>query len=86
MAWNWEQPDWPEFTYHKATLEPLSPISRVFSEATSLRFRRAWIQTRKFGQLDCYLDSALVIVAAAADAVINSLSGRLGNGSKPKSR
>jgi hypothetical protein len=23
MTWNWEQPDWPEFTYDRAALEPL---------------------------------------------------------------
>src|SRR3977135_3543643 len=23
MAWNWQQPDWPEFTYEAAALEPL---------------------------------------------------------------
>jgi Fic family protein len=23
MAWNWQQPGWPEFTYHAAALEPL---------------------------------------------------------------
>jgi Fic family protein len=23
MAWNWQQPDWPEFSYNAATLEPL---------------------------------------------------------------
>src|SRR3954447_1566705 len=23
MAWNWQQPDWPEFTYHAAALEAL---------------------------------------------------------------
>ena len=23
MTWNWEQPDWPHFTYDKAALAPL---------------------------------------------------------------
>ena len=23
MAWNWEQPGWPQFTYDSAALEPL---------------------------------------------------------------
>ena len=23
MTWNWQQPDWPEFTYDQAALEPL---------------------------------------------------------------
>ena len=23
MTWNWQQPDWPEFTYDRAALEPL---------------------------------------------------------------
>src|SRR5258708_1523177 len=23
MPWNWQQPDWPEFTYDRAALEPL---------------------------------------------------------------
>src|SRR6185503_7255678 len=23
MRWNWEEPDWPEFTYDRAALEPL---------------------------------------------------------------
>ena len=23
MSWNWQRPDWPEFTYHPAALEPL---------------------------------------------------------------
>src|SRR5438132_12808963 len=23
MTWNWEQPDWPEFTYDSRALEPL---------------------------------------------------------------
>jgi Fic family protein len=23
MAWNWQQPDWPQFTYDSAALQPL---------------------------------------------------------------
>ena len=23
MTWNWQQPDWPEFTYDRAALDPL---------------------------------------------------------------
>jgi Fic family protein len=59
MAWNWEHPDWPDFTYDVAVLEPLEKRFLVHSGEFIGAFKHLGADDRDMLKIELISDEAL---------------------------
>ena len=70
MAWNWQQPDWPDFTYDPAVLEPLERQFLIDSGEFIGAFRHIGEGDRETLRIDLIGDEALK-TSAIEDEVLD---------------
>src|SRR5687768_14058902 len=85
MAWNWEQPGWPEFTCDRAPLEPLDVQFLLHSGEFVGAFRHVGPQDRDTLRIELIGDEALKTSAIEGevldrDSVQSSLRQQFGLG------
>src|SRR5229473_6534273 len=59
MTWNWEQPDWPKFTYDAAALEPLERQFLLYSGEFFGVFRHVGPDDRDTLKIELISDEAV---------------------------
>jgi Fic family protein len=59
MAWNWQRPDWPEFTYDAAALEPLEKQFLLLSGEFIGAFKHIGAVDRDVLKIELISDEAL---------------------------
>src|SRR6266849_10950427 len=83
MTWNWEQPDWPEFKYDKAALEPLEKRFLLHSGEFIGVFKHIGPDDRDMLRIELISDEALKTSAIEGeildrDSVQSSLREQFG--------
>jgi Fic family protein len=86
MAWNWEQPDWPEFTYDPAVIEPLERQFLLHSGEFIGAFKHVGPDDRDTLKIELISDEALKTSEIEGellnrDSVQSSLRQQFGLGS-----
>lgn len=89
MAWNWEQADWPHFTYNKTALEPLESEFLLQSGEFLGVFRHVGADDRNQIRIDLISEEALKTSAIEGEylnreSLQSSLRQQLGLGSETR--